>query len=94
MAKKTEYIVIDGCIQEGKERYLPGQSYAPPSATLRDELLAGGVIAEVKDPAAQAAIRAAAPKAPNPAPAGGAEGGEGEGGEGGNNDLLGQGGGS
>lgn len=94
MAKKTEYIVIDGCIQEGKARYLPGQAYTPPNAALRDELLAGGVIAEVKDPAAQAAIRAADPKAPNPDPAGGAEGSDGEGGEGGNDDLLGQDGGS
>ena len=97
MAKKTEYIVIDGCIQEGKERYMPGQSYAPPNAALRDELLAGGVIAEVKDPAAQAVLRAVVSKtAPQPAAGGDDEGGEGQGGEGGggSNDLLNQGGGN
>ena len=96
MAKKTEFIVIDGCIQEGKARYLPGQSYTPPSAELRAELLAGGVIAEVKDPVAQAVLRAVASQAaPQPAAGGGDEGGEGEGGEGGNGaDLLNQGGGS
>ena len=98
MAKKTEFIVIDGCIQEGKARYLPGQSYTPPNADLRAELLAGGVIAEVKDPIAQAVLRAAASKAAaQPAVGGGDEGDEGEGGEGegGNSaDLLNQGGGS
>ncbi|MCY1530955.1 hypothetical protein D9M68_661640 [compost metagenome] len=59
MAKKGEFIVIDGCIQEGRETFLPGSTYSPPTTKLRDELLASGVIAEVKDPAAQAAIRAA-----------------------------------
>lgn len=84
MAKKTEFIVIDGCIQEGRETFLPGSSYSPPTTKLRDELLASGVIAPVKDPAAQAAIRAAesrVPKAPASAdlltpPAGGGGGGD------------------
>lgn len=64
MAKKTEFIVIDGCIQEGRETFLPGSVYAPPTTKLRDELLASGVIAEMKDPAAQAAIRAAESRKP------------------------------
>lgn len=94
MAKKIEFIVIDGCIQEGKARYLPGQSYTPPNAELRAELLAGGVIAEVRDPIAQAVLRAAASKAA-PQPAAGGDEGEAGGGEGGNSaDLLNQGGGS
>ena len=98
MAKKNlEFIVIDGCIQEGKERYLPGQLYTPPTAALRDELLAGGVIAEVKDPAAQAVLRAVPSKVSKQPAAGGEgdEGGEGGDGQGGaDNDLLNQGGGS
>lgn len=93
MAKKADYIVIDGCIQEGKECYLPGQAYTPPSAALRDELLARGVIAGVKDPAAQAVLRATPSKSANQPAAGGDGGAEGE--EGGaGNDLLNQGDGS
>lgn len=64
MAKKGEFIVVDGCIQEGRETFLPGSVYTPPTTKLRDELLASGVIAEVKDPAAQAAIRAAESRKP------------------------------
>ncbi|WP_160286540.1 hypothetical protein [Pseudomonas knackmussii] len=81
MAKKTEFIVIDGCIQEGKYVFLPGQAYSPPSTKLRDELLASGVIAKITEPAAQAAVRAAQPK-------GAAQPGEDDD-LGGENDLLG-----
>ncbi len=59
MAKKAEYIVIDGCIQEGKEVFLPGQPYSPPTAEIRDDLVGRKVIAVITDPAAQAAVRAA-----------------------------------
>ncbi|WP_044871982.1 hypothetical protein [Pseudomonas sp. LFM046] len=64
MAKKGEFIVIDGCIQEGRETFLPGSVYTPPTTKLRDELLEAGVIAPVKDPVAQAAIRAAEGRKP------------------------------
>ncbi|HHF0206092.1 hypothetical protein I5M34_24355 [Pseudomonas aeruginosa] len=58
MAKNIEFIVIDGCIQEGKKVYLPGEPYSPPSTQLSEEFLKSGVIAPVKDPAAQALLRA------------------------------------
>lgn len=83
MAKKAEYIVIDGCIQEGKEVFLPGQPYSPPTAEIRDDLVTRKVIAVINDPAAQAAVRATSASAPTDDAAGGAS-----------NDLLQQGGGS
>ncbi|WAB92484.1 hypothetical protein OSS47_00450 [Pseudomonas citronellolis] len=83
MAKKAEYIVIDGCIQEGKEVFLPGQPYSPPTAEIRDDLVGRKVIAVITDPAAQAAIRAASAAAPADEDEGGA-----------GDDLLRQGGGS
>lgn len=93
MAKKTDYIVIDGCIQEGKACYLPGEAYTPPNAALRAELLASGVIAAVKDPAAQAVLRVTSSKPANQPASGGDDGDDDD--EGGaDNDLLNQGGGS
>lgn len=99
MAKKGEFIVIDGCIQEGRETFLPGSVYAPPTTKLRDELLKAGVIAPVKDPAAQAAIRAAEGRKPQaPAatdlltpPAGGDDGAGGAGDQGGDDGAGGSG---
>lgn len=64
MAKKGEFIVVDGCIQEGRETFLPGDPYSPPNTKIRDDLVAGGVIAPLKDPLAQAAIRAAESRKP------------------------------
>jgi hypothetical protein len=88
MAKKGEFIVVDGCIQEGRETFLPGDPYSPPTTKIRDDLVAGGVIAPLKDPLAQAALRAAEsrkPQAPatqdllTPAAGGdGADGGNGD----------------
>lgn len=45
MAEKPRFIVIRGCIQEGREIYVEGQEYIPPSAEIGRQLLDDGVIA-------------------------------------------------
>ncbi|UVL73865.1 hypothetical protein [Pseudomonas protegens] len=46
MAAKVEYVVVDGCIQDGGEVVKKGEVYAPPSTEVRDQLLAEGKIAK------------------------------------------------
>lgn len=41
---KVEYVVVDGCIQSGATLVKKGEVFAPPSAEVRDLLLAEGVI--------------------------------------------------
>lgn len=45
MAAKIEYVVVDGCIQDGSKVVRKGEVYVPPSAELRDLLLEEGIIA-------------------------------------------------
>ncbi|WPO31295.1 hypothetical protein REH59_06490 [Pseudomonas sp. BO3-4] len=44
MAAKIEYVVVDGCIQDGSKVVRKGEVYVPPSAELRDVLLEEGII--------------------------------------------------
>lgn len=53
MAKKAEYLVIDGCIQEGRAVTVKGEPYSPTSKEATEALLAAGKIALVTDPIAR-----------------------------------------
>lgn len=53
MAKKAEYLVIDGCVQDGRTVIMKGEPYSPPSKEVADALLAEGRIASIKDPLVQ-----------------------------------------
>ena len=53
MAKKAEYLVIDGCVQDGRSVVVKGEPYSPPSKEVADALVAEGRIADIKDPRAQ-----------------------------------------
>ncbi|MGE8187945.1 hypothetical protein [Pseudomonas sp. NPDC086278] len=57
MAKKAEYLVIDGCVQDGRTVVLKGEPYTPPSKEIADALVAEGRIAPIKDPLAQQLLR-------------------------------------
>jgi hypothetical protein len=57
MAKKAEYLVIDGCVQDGRTVVVKGEFYSPPSKEVADALLAEGRIASIKDPVAQQILR-------------------------------------
>jgi hypothetical protein len=57
MAKKAEYLVIDGCVQDGRNVVVKGEPYSPPSREVADALLAEGCIAAIKDPRAQQLLR-------------------------------------
>ncbi|QJP96566.1 hypothetical protein [Pseudomonas fluorescens] len=57
MAKKAEYLVIDGCVQDGRSVVVKGEPYSPPSKEVADALLAEGRIAAIKDPRAQQLLR-------------------------------------
>lgn len=46
MAAKVEYVVVDGCIQDGAEVVRAGEVYVPPSTEVRDLLLEEGKIAK------------------------------------------------
>ncbi|KPZ21543.1 hypothetical protein [Pseudomonas syringae group genomosp. 3] len=60
MAKKPVYIVVDGCIQEGRNIVLRGSPYTPASEEMEDALVAEGRIAISTDPRAQEAIQSQA----------------------------------
>ncbi|RWU18103.1 hypothetical protein DM813_25920 [Pseudomonas alkylphenolica] len=45
MAAKIEYVVIDGCIQDGAKVVRKGEVYVPPSKELAEELIDEGKIA-------------------------------------------------
>lgn len=55
MAKKSAYVVVDGCIQEGGKTFVKGQVYTPLSPDWERELVAAGVIAEAASEAGKAA---------------------------------------
>ncbi len=57
MAKKAEYLVVDGCIQDGRTVVVKGEPYSPPNKEVADALLAEGRIALIKDPLAQQLLR-------------------------------------
>ncbi len=46
MAAKIEYVVVDGCIQDGTKVIRQGEVYSPPSKELAELLLAEGKIAK------------------------------------------------
>lgn len=46
MAAKVEYVVVDGCIQDGSNIVNKGEVYDPPNAEVRDLLLEEGKIAK------------------------------------------------
>ena len=46
MAVKVEYVVIEGCVQDGAKLVRKGEVYVPPSIEIRDLLLDEGVIAK------------------------------------------------
>lgn len=46
MAAKVEYVVIEGCVQDGVNLVRKGKVYVPPSTEIRDLLLEEGVIAK------------------------------------------------
>ncbi|MCU7647129.1 hypothetical protein [Pseudomonas piscis] len=46
MAAKVEYVVLDGCIQDGNQIFKKGEVYDPPSAEVRELLLEEGKIAK------------------------------------------------
>ncbi|PPS39410.1 hypothetical protein B0F86_18830 [Pseudomonas syringae] len=60
MAKKPGYIVVDGCIQEGRNVIVRGSPYTPASKEMEDALVAEGRIAMSTDPRAQVAIQSQA----------------------------------
>ncbi|QIQ74215.1 hypothetical protein [Pseudomonas coronafaciens] len=60
MAKKPRYIVVDGCIQEGRNVIIRGSPYTPASKEMEDALVAEGRIAMSTDPRAQEAIQSQA----------------------------------
>ncbi|MBS7416975.1 hypothetical protein [Pseudomonas syringae] len=60
MAKKPGYIVVDGCIQEGRNVILRGSPYTPASKEMENALVAEGRIAMSTDPPAQEAIQSQA----------------------------------
>lgn len=77
---KVEYVVVDGCVQSGAALVKKGEVFVPPSAEVRDLLLAEGVIvARGKlESGSRGARRQAGPgqggapaSAPAPAPDGG-----------------------
>lgn len=46
--KMPRYEVVSGCIQEGRQIFVAGQEYIPPSAEVEKELLADGVIVRAR----------------------------------------------
>ncbi|WP_285416529.1 hypothetical protein [Pseudomonas sp. efr-133-TYG-5] len=53
MAKKAEFLVIDGCVQDGRVVVVKGEPYSPPNKEIEESLLAEGRIAPLKDPRAR-----------------------------------------
>ncbi|MNE85869.1 hypothetical protein D3C80_1829130 [compost metagenome] len=45
MAAKIEYVVVDGCIQDGDKVVRKGAVYVPPNKELAEELVEEGKIA-------------------------------------------------
>ncbi|WP_045884401.1 hypothetical protein [Pseudomonas chlororaphis] len=45
MAAKTEYVVVEGCLQDGTEVIRQGEVYTPPSKEVAELLLDEGKIA-------------------------------------------------
>jgi len=57
MAKKAEFLVIDGCVQDGRVVVVKGEPYSPPNKEIEEALLAEGRIAPLKDTRAQELLR-------------------------------------
>ncbi|WJO23212.1 hypothetical protein LU688_11220 [Pseudomonas soli] len=45
MAAKIEYVVVDGCLQDGNKVICSGEVYAPPSKEVAETLVGEGKIA-------------------------------------------------
>ncbi|NWA04802.1 hypothetical protein [Pseudomonas gingeri] len=78
---KVEYVVVDGCIQDGKKVYVKGDVYVAPSTEIRDLLLDEGKIVargKLDPPAARSSGRSQQPggsQAPGGAQSGSPNGG-------------------
>ncbi|WP_460415475.1 hypothetical protein [Pseudomonas sp. microsymbiont 2] len=76
---KVEYVVVDGCIQDGGKVVKAGEVFVPSSAAIRELLLEeGAIVARGKlSTSSRSAGRSpsAGPPAPAPAPASGPDGG-------------------
>ncbi|MGY2170561.1 hypothetical protein [Pseudomonas gingeri] len=59
---KVEYVVVDGCIQDGKKVYVKGDVYVAPSTGIRDLLLDEGKIV------ARGKLDPPAARSPGPSP--------------------------
>ncbi|VVN89496.1 hypothetical protein PS706_01788 [Pseudomonas fluorescens] len=57
MAKKADFLVIDGCVQDGRVVVVKGKPYSPPSKGIEEALLSEGCIAPLMDPRAQELLR-------------------------------------
>ncbi|WP_145181832.1 hypothetical protein [Pseudomonas sp. URMO17WK12:I11] len=78
MAAKIEYVVVDGCVQDGTKTVRKGEVYVPPSVEVREFLIAEGRIVargKLDSSGSRAPKRAAAPS-PTPSPAPTDDGGE------------------
>lgn len=66
---KVEYVVVDGCVQDGSKVVKTGEVFVPSSADLRELLLAEGVIVARAKLGAPARSSARSPSSGAPAPA-------------------------
>lgn len=67
MAAKIEWVVVDGCVQDGGKIFKSGDVYVPPSKAVQEALEAEGkIVARGKLPSAGARIR----PQPTPGPGG------------------------
>jgi hypothetical protein len=82
---KVEYVVVDGCIQDGGKVVKAGEVFVPSSAEIRELLLEGGtIVARGKlgtGSRSSGRSPSAGPPAPAPAPAPGPNAGGGNPGE-------------
>ncbi|OUM71461.1 hypothetical protein [Pseudomonas caspiana] len=57
MAKKSEFLVVEGSVQDGHTVFARGEYYSPPSKEVEETLISEGCIAPLKDPRAQELLR-------------------------------------
>jgi hypothetical protein len=78
---KVEYVVVDGCVQDGGKVVKAGEVFVPSSADIRELLLAeGAIVARGKlggGPRSTGRSPSAGPPAPAPAPTPGPDAGGG-----------------
>lgn len=74
---KVEYVVVDGCIQDGGKVVKAGDVFVPSSAAIRELLLEEGAIVARGKLSTGGRSPSAGPPAPTPAPAPGTDAGGG-----------------